>query len=70
MPRSLDYVPAAAPEILLSAAKRVPDRIAFVDGEDTITFARLRDRALHLASRLAADGATSAPCSPVPPSHS
>lgn len=57
MPRALDYVPAAAPEILLSAAKRVPDRIAFVDGEDTITFAQLRDRALHLASRLAADGA-------------
>ena len=57
MPRALDYVPAAAPEILLSAAKRVPDRIAFVDGEDTITFAQLRDRALRLAARLAADGA-------------
>ena len=57
MPEHLDYVPAAAPEILLSAAKRVPDRIAFVDGEDTITFAQLRDRALRLAARLAADGA-------------
>jgi long-chain acyl-CoA synthetase len=57
MPEHLDYVPAAAPEILLSAAKRHPDRIAFVDGEDTLTFAQLRDRALRLAARLAADGA-------------
>lgn len=57
MPEHLDYVPAAAPEILLSAAKRHPDRIAFVDGEDALTFAQLRDRALRLAARLAADGA-------------
>ena len=57
MPRNLDYVPAAAPEILLSAAKHHPDRIAFVDGEDTVTFAQLRDRALQLAARLTADGA-------------
>ncbi|HJA38090.1 MAG TPA: AMP-binding protein [Candidatus Brevibacterium intestinigallinarum] len=57
MPEHLDYVPAAVPEILLSAAKRHPDRIAFVDGEDALTFAQLRDRALRLAARLAADGA-------------
>ena len=57
MPEHLDYVPAAVPEILLSAAKRHPDRVAFVDGEDTLTFAQLRDRALRLAARLAADGA-------------
>ncbi len=57
MPRRLDYTPAAVPEILLSSAKRYPDRIAFVDGEDTVTFAELLARASRLAQRLAADGA-------------
>lgn len=57
MPRQLDYTPAAVPEILLSSAKHYPDRIAFVDGEDTITFAELHVRASRLAQRLAADGA-------------
>ncbi|MGO1398819.1 MAG: class I adenylate-forming enzyme family protein [Brevibacterium yomogidense] len=57
MPRQLDYTPAAVPEILLSSAKRYPDRLAFIDGEDTITFAELLARASRLAQRLAADGA-------------
>ncbi|GAA4511646.1 class I adenylate-forming enzyme family protein [Brevibacterium yomogidense] len=57
MPRNLDYVPAAVPEILLSAAKHYADRIAVVDGEDTLTFTELLDRASHLAQRLADDGA-------------
>ncbi|SMY11588.1 AMP-binding protein [Brevibacterium jeotgali] len=57
MPRQLDYTPAAVPEILLSSAKRYPDRAAFVDGDDTITFSELLARASRLAQRLAADGA-------------
>lgn len=57
MPRNLDYVPAAVPEILLSAAKHYTDRVAVVDGEDTLTFAELLDRASRLARQLADDGA-------------
>lgn len=57
MPRTLDYLPAAVPEIVLSAAEHHPDRIAVVDGHDTLTFTQLRDRALAVAARLAQDGA-------------
>lgn len=57
MPRQLDYTAAAVPEILLSSAKRYPDRIAFVDGDDTLTFSELLARASRLAHRLADDGA-------------
>src|SRR5699024_7901329 len=57
MPRNLDYVPAAVPEVLLSAAKHYADRTAVVDGEDTLTFAELLARASRLAQRLSDDGA-------------
>ncbi|WP_291793343.1 AMP-binding protein [Brevibacterium sp.] len=56
MPRTLDYPEAAVPELLLSSARRWPESVAVVDGEEQLTFAQLLAEARSLASALAAGG--------------
>lgn len=56
MPRHLDYVSAAVPEVLLGAADRWPDRIAIADGEETLTYSELLSAARSVAAELAGAG--------------
>lgn len=52
MPRSLDYPRVGADAILAGAARAYPERIALRDGDETLTYAELRDRALRIAGGL------------------
>ena len=52
MPRTLDYPQVGADAILAGAAAAYPDRIALRDGEETLTYAQLQNRALRVAGGL------------------
>lgn len=52
VPHSLDYPDAGFDAVLAGAARAYPDRIALRDGELTLTFAELYDRALRFAQGL------------------
>ncbi|GAA2003510.1 class I adenylate-forming enzyme family protein [Brevibacterium samyangense] len=57
MPRHLDYVANAVPEVLLSSARTWGERIAVVDGEQTLSHVELLAQAKAVAADLAAHGA-------------
>ncbi|WP_370181450.1 class I adenylate-forming enzyme family protein [Rhodococcus wratislaviensis] len=52
LPRSLDYPECGADAILAGAARSYPNRVALRDGDTTLTFAELHDRALRVAGSL------------------
>lgn len=56
MPRTLDYVEATVPDLLISAAHRYGDRIAVVDGDETLSYRQLLVSAQSVASDLQAHG--------------
>lgn len=56
MPRALDYVEATVPDLLISAAWHYGDRIAVVDGAETLTYNQLLENAKSVASDLHAHG--------------
>lgn len=56
MPRELNYVEATVPDLLISAAEHYGDRIAVVDGVETLTYTQLLDNAKSVASDLHAHG--------------
>jgi amino acid adenylation domain-containing protein len=47
---------ATLPELFAQAARRAPDAVALVQGDETMTYGELRDRALRLAELLRALG--------------
>ncbi|MEV0093817.1 class I adenylate-forming enzyme family protein [Streptomyces sp. NPDC050738] len=52
MPRTLQYPYAGADAILAGAARAYPDKVALLDGDESLTFAALRDKALRTAAGL------------------
>ncbi|QMU71155.1 class I adenylate-forming enzyme family protein [Streptacidiphilus sp. P02-A3a] len=56
LPTTLDYPPAGIGAALAGSARRYRDRLAFVDGERSLTYTELFDRSLRLARGLAERG--------------
>lgn len=56
MPRELDYVEATVSDLLISAARQYGDRVAVVDGEETMSYRQLLAAAQSVASDLEASG--------------
>ncbi|MFF8955396.1 class I adenylate-forming enzyme family protein [Streptomyces sp. NPDC014894] len=56
MPPSLDLPRVGADALLAGAARAYPDRVALLDGEESLTFAELRAAALRVAGGLRARG--------------
>ncbi|WP_432167058.1 class I adenylate-forming enzyme family protein [Streptomyces sp. bgisy031] len=52
MPPSLDIPQVGADALLAGAARAYPERVALLDGEETLTFAQLYDAALRVARGL------------------
>ncbi|MFI0961267.1 class I adenylate-forming enzyme family protein [Streptomyces sp. NPDC021080] len=56
MPSSLDYPEASVGDILAGSARRYPDRIALLDGDQALTHAQLHEQALRFAQGLREHG--------------
>ncbi|MGW1979530.1 class I adenylate-forming enzyme family protein [Streptomyces sp. NPDC001889] len=56
MPPSLDIPDVGVDALLAGAARAYPDRVALLDGEESLTFAELRAAALRVAGGLRARG--------------
>ncbi|MCM2393890.1 class I adenylate-forming enzyme family protein [Streptomyces albipurpureus] len=56
MPRSLEYPEVGVDMLLAGAARAHPHRVALRDGDETLTYAQLHDRALRVAAGLRARG--------------
>ena len=56
MPRQLDYVAATVPDLLISAAQQYGDRIAVVDGTESLSYRQLLESAQSVASDLQLHG--------------
>ncbi|GAA5020121.1 class I adenylate-forming enzyme family protein [Kitasatospora paranensis] len=56
MPRSLDYPRVGVDALLAGASRAYPERVALREGDETLTFAELYDRALRVAAGLRVRG--------------